>query len=474
MQFNTFIFLFFLLSVLFLYYAYPSWEGRKKILLIASYIFYSAWNPLFIFLILFSTLVDWLLAYRIFTATNQKRKNTYLILSLIVNLGALSYFKYCTFFFTAFADLLSLFEIIYIPPDWNIILPVGISFYTFQTLSYTIDVYRGKISPTRKFSDYALYVSFFPQLVAGPIVRASDFLPQCITPKIFEWEKFADGVLKFVSGLLLKLIFADTLLSPFSDILYENVSTTGTFETWIGVLAFSGQIYFDFSGYSLCAIGIAMMLGFHLPRNFQSPYGAIGFSDFWRRWHISLSQWLRDYLYISLGGNRQGPFTMYAALFFTMFLGGLWHGAGWGFLIWGSLHGAYLIFEKKIQYYSQRITLDNFYINITGAFITFLITTLTWVFFRANNFNDAKVVFQHLFQYYSSEVSVLNLGLGPLSVLVITISMFCLHFSNRKNSIDQFATALPWWIKGIYLGTSMLAIVLLTGESGNAFIYFQF
>lgn len=306
MVFNSLTFLLFFAVVTALHYVPLPWRTRKANLLLASYLFYAAWNPPFVLLLWFSTMVDWYLAGRIHQSTDDHRRRWLLSLSILTNLGLLGYFKYGYFVLNNLVGVLSAAGIEYRPADLDIILPIGISFYTFQTLSYTIDVYRRRLTPGKSFLDYALYVTFFPQLVAGPIVRAGEFLPQCLTPRRATGSQFGWGLILLVVGLFQKVVLADTLLSPVVDKVYGAGSGIGTIEAWIGTLAFSGQIFFDFAGYSTCAIGVAMCLGFSLPDNFRYPYGAIGFSEFWQRWHISLSSWLRDYLYVPLGGSRHG------------------------------------------------------------------------------------------------------------------------------------------------------------------------
>ena len=270
----------------------------------------------------------------------------YLAVSLVANFGLLGYFKYGTFLLENFlAVVRSLgWDLTLATP--SIILPVGISFYTFQTLSYTLDVYRRKTTPADSFLDYALYVTFFPQLVAGPIIRAVDFLPQCRRPKSFHGQAIGWGLCLMLLGLFEKMAVADGLLAPIAEAVYDSPAHLDFVSAWCGTFAFAGQIFLDFAGYSLCAIGAALCLGFGIQDNFRFPYAAAGFSDFWRRWHISLSSWLKDYLYIPLGGNRHGWFRTFASLMITMLLGGLWHGASWTFVVWGGLHGFYLAVER--------------------------------------------------------------------------------------------------------------------------------
>jgi len=302
------------------------WEIKKANLLLASYVFYAAWNPPFVLLLWISTLTDWFAARRMATSTGG-RKRLYLLLSIAVNLGLLGYFKYGHFIEENFLAFMSALGMDYEISPGNIILPLGISFYTFQSMSYSFDVYREKIRPADSMLDFALYVSFFPQLVAGPILRAGFFLQQLAEDNR---ERIADlglGCTLIVVGLFEKVVLADGLLAPVVETVYDATALSTSIDAWIGTLAFAGQIFFDFNGYSVIAVGLALCLGFKLPWNFLSPYAAIGFSDFWRRWHVTLSTWLRDYLYISLGGNRRGKIRTYANLAMTMLLGGLWHGA---------------------------------------------------------------------------------------------------------------------------------------------------
>jgi len=346
MVFNSLTFLVFFCVVLGLHQLPLPWRVKKGNLLAASYLFYAAWNPIFVLLLWTSTIVDWFVAKWIVRTDGRAGKRGILLLSLVVNLGFLGYFKYGTFLLENWAGLLKVFGLTYHPLVSPIVLPVGISFYTFETLSYTLEVYRGQVPPWDSFLDFALFVAFFPHLVAGPIVRAADFLPQCRTPKRVTAPQLGWGLSLLAFGLFEKVVVADALLAPVADQVYSSWEKAGCFDAWIGTLAFSGQIFFDFAGYSLCAIGAALCLGFVLKDNFHLPYAAIGFSDFWRRWHLSLSTWLRDYLYISLGGNRRGEARTYVNLMLTMLIGGLWHGASWRFVVWGGLHGMYLIVER--------------------------------------------------------------------------------------------------------------------------------
>ncbi|MCA8912762.1 MAG: MBOAT family protein, partial [Planctomycetes bacterium] len=327
MLFTSPVFLVFLLVVLLFSRLPLSWSVRKGILLLASYFFYASWNPPFVILLWVSTLVDYCVALGMARSEKPKRRKALLVVSIVVNLGILGAFKYANFLSQSFADIVGLAGGQVSFTTWNVVLPLGISFYTFQTMSYTIDVYRKKLTPTRNPLDFALYVTFFPQLVAGPIVRASDFLWQLKEPRKATGPQICWGALLFILGLFKKAFLADSVFAPVADGVYAVAAAPNALQAWVGTYAFAGQIYCDFSGYSDMAIACALMLGFRLPDNFRAPYGAIGFSDFWRRWHISLSSWLRDYLYIPLGGNRKGRIRTRINLLVTMLLGGLWHGA---------------------------------------------------------------------------------------------------------------------------------------------------
>ena len=359
MAFNSLTFLIFFAVVLAVHSLPLAWQARKTNLLLASYVFYAAWNPPFILLLWISTLTDWFAAKRMADAVGG-RKRMFLVISILVNLGLLGYFKYGTFLQENFSAMLAALGMSYDVPDSSIILPLGISFYTFQSMSYSIDVYRGKIRPSESILDFALYVSFFPQLVAGPILRASFFLKQLAEDYEHRIVDLGWGVTLITLGMFQKVVLADGLLAPVVENVYGASMTASGADAWIGTLAFAGQIFFDFNGYSIIAVGLGSCLGFHLPWNFLSPYGAVGFSEFWRRWHVTLSAWLRDYLYISLGGNRRGAVRTYVNLAATMLLGGLWHGASWLFVLWGAAHGALLVVERFLKHLFDGVKLrDN-------------------------------------------------------------------------------------------------------------------
>lgn len=484
MVFNSYTFIVFFLIVLVLHNLPFSWKVKKINLLLASYIFYAAWNPPFILLLWLSTVVDYFVGRALYRQENVAKKRLLLVISLIGNLGMLCFFKYGGFLLDNFVTLVNLLGIDFHPAEPNIILPAGISFYTFTTLCYTIDMYHKRSEPVKSLLDFSLFVTFFPHLVAGPIVRPPQLVPQFETPRKANNKQLIDGLLLLSLGLFMKVVLADGMLAGTADQVFAYVGPLATIDTWMGVLAFSGQIFFDFAGYSTCAIGAAMCLGFVLPENFRYPYGAIGFSDFWRRWHITLSAWLRDYLYIPLGGNRKGESRTYINLMLTMLLGGLWHGASWTFVAWGGLHGIYLWIEKiirdQIAKASSRpalttagLTISN---NPSAAFIyalfTFFLITLTWVFFRATTFEQAWQMLSSMFGIIKDGPAILK-SIDVIKVWVIISLMVITHWWMRDTSVMKLAYKIPWWLTGIVWALMLLAI-MLSQESSSSFIYFQF
>lgn len=471
MLFNSLIFIAFLIPVLLLYYStFLSWDFKKGMLLFASYLFYGLWNPPLVLLLWISTLIDWTAGKKLAIEENKNRRKLWLFLSMFVNLGFLAFFKYGDFLLENFTLLVNSFGIEYQAQPMNIILPMGISFYTFQTMSYTIDMYNKKIERARTFLDFSLYVTFFPQLVAGPIVRTKDLISQFYEPKRATINQFVWGLFLLTLGLFLKVVCADTLLSGSSDDVFKSTKVLNFWDAWTGTLAFSGQIFFDFAGYSTCAIGIALMLGIILPDNFKYPYGSIGFSDFWKRWHISLSSWLRDYLYIPLGGNQFGITRMYVALMLTMLLGGLWHGAAWTFIVWGGLHGCFLIVEKLFKKYIHlKITAWN---GILFAFLTFTCVNFSWVFFRAREFGTAWNMIKSMLCLNGSGEKILP-SFDIIKVFSLIGILFISHWYMRHTSLKEVSEKMSPWALGIVWAFMFLLIAIAQG-SGEQFIYFQF
>ncbi|MDZ4148689.1 MAG: MBOAT family O-acyltransferase [Flavobacteriaceae bacterium] len=471
MLFNSLSFVVFLVIVLALYYLkLLSWTNKKRMLLFVSYVFYGLWNPPLVILLWISTMVDWIAGNKLAKEENQKNRNLWLLLSMSVNLGFLAFFKYGNFLLENFTAMVNSIDIYYHPQKMDIILPMGISFYTFQTMSYTIDMYNRKTQPAKTFLDFALYVTFFPQLVAGPIVRAGDLISQFYEEKRATVNQFIWGLFLFTIGLFEKVVLADTLLSKTADDVFSAGKILNSLDSWTGTLAFSGQIFFDFAGYSTCAIGIALMLGMVLPDNFRYPYASLGFSDLWKRWHITLSSWLKDYLYIPLGGNRYGVTRMYAALMITMLLGGLWHGAAWTFVVWGGLHGTYLILERlQRQYLPFKITPQN---GIFLAFLTFTCVNITWVFFRAREFSTAWNMIKSMLFINTGGEKILQ-SFDIIKVLTIIFLMFLCHWFMRNTSLKEVSLKTSPWVLGIVWAFMFLLIAIAQG-SGEQFIYFQF
>ena len=472
MLFNSFTFLVFLAVVLGAYYLLPlGWRGQKLMLTAASFLFYAAWNPPFIVLLWFSTVVDWYAARGIAGAATPARKRLWLLVTLGVNLGLLSFFKYGGFLLENFVALAASVGIAYAPPAWDIILPVGISFYTFQTLSYTLDVYLGRMKPAQSFLDYAFFVAFFPQLVAGPIVRAAEFLPQCVAPKRAGHDQLAWGLILVVVGLFGKIVMADGMFAPAVEAVYDPTLSPGFAAAWLGTIAFAGQIFCDFAGYSTCACGLALCFGFSLPRNFKHPYAALGFSDFWRRWHISLSTWLRDYLYIPLGGNRGGATER--NLMITMLLGGLWHGASWNFVIWGGLHGGYLVAERKLR--ASPLAAAALWQQASGRLAigaaTFIAVCFAWVFFRAADLPQSMRILGAMLG--SAPAGAAALPPTALWAAVAAVGLLGTQVLLRDTSLDEAWAKAPRWLVTAALAAMLVAIATMPGED-RAFIYFQF
>jgi alginate O-acetyltransferase complex protein AlgI len=473
--FNSLTFLVFFVLVLALHRLPLPWTAKKLNLLVASYVFYAAWNPPFVILLWLSTIVDWRIARGIWNARDRSpaARRTWLFGSLAANLGFLGFFKYGEFLLENWQALMASIGVEYVPPDWNIILPVGISFYTFQTMAYTLDVYLGRSKPLDSFLDFALFVTFFPQLVAGPIVRPGQLVPQFAGPRQATRDQLLWGLALMVLGLFMKVVIADGGLAASADAVFGSQKPLGFADAWLGTLAFSGQIFCDFAGYSTIAIGAALCLGFALPDNFRMPYAAIGFSDFWRRWHISLSTWLRDYLYIPLGGNRGSEARTYVNLMLTMLLGGLWHGASWTFVVWGGLHGFYLAAERWIR---SRTAVQGdpagAWNRLALALTTYLLVNVTWVFFRAEDFAGARRVLAGMAGLAAEPAAVLP-TVFMVKVAVIVAGMVAVQWLMRNRRLEDVVARTPWWLTGFVLAAMLFAVITTQG-SGEAFIYFQF
>lgn len=478
MIFSTTIFLAFFTFVFIVYWFFlglvKDGDNRLKarilFLLLASYYFYMSWNPTFILLILFSTLVDYFAGREIHSTSSKRKKRLFLIISLVVNLGFLAYFKYTNFFLDTINQITGSNYFL------NIILPVGISFYTFQSMCYTIDIYYGKMKPSKDFFEFSLYVSFFPQLVAGPIVRAKDFIPQLKVNQFFRQINFQLAANYFIMGLVKKVLIADNM-APISDAIFADPAQYGTLATWVGVMAYAIQIYCDFSGYSDMAIGVAALLGFKLMENFNMPYIATNITEFWRKWHISLSTWLRDYLFIPLGGSRGTRAMYHRNLMITMLLGGLWHGASWNFVVWGGMHGAALILHKLYKVnISDKIRLGNIssklYNSISWA-VTMAFVCVTWVFFRAQTFGDSWQVIKNMFLFKESVGYSVPAGFLLLLTLVFVGHFFGAKFFDKIEN-DQGHLFRKPYIQAVLWGVAIFVVLLFGQDDNQAFIYFQF
>ena len=446
------------------YLLLPGWSVRKSFLLLASYVFYAAWNPAYVLILAFSTTLDWWLARRLAAAEGERRRKALLTVSLVANLGLLGFFKYGGFVLANLQSLFGALGVAYQPPGWDIVLPVGISFYTFASLSYTIDVYRREIDGRTGLRDYALFVAFFPHLVAGPIVRARALLPQLAKPSLPSMDQAAYGIVLVLIGLFCKSVFADRMFAPVVDAVYNSPGhdIVGSLAAFFG---FAAQIYFDFGGYSLCAIGLALCFGFAFPDNFRFPYGARGFSDFWRRWHISLSTWLRDYLYIPLGGNRGSAWATSRNLMLTMLLGGLWHGASWMFVAWGGLHGMFLIAERAWRSRWSGTTWRGADAVLTVT--TFLLVCVAWVPFRASSPAAAWAFLQGFARPGHGEPA-------QWMALAAALAMFAWQWRMRDTSLDDWLARMPEGSRAAIGATCLIGIFLASGGDERAFIYFQF
>tara|TARA_Y100001958_G_C21240199_1_gene567670 strand:+ start:251 stop:1684 length:1434 start_codon:yes stop_codon:yes gene_type:complete len=477
MLFNSFIFLIFLFIVVVIYYNVGI-KYRKLFLLVSSYIFYGYWDYRFTTLLVISTLVDFFIGRKLFEAKENKEKKELLFLSVCVNLGILVLFKYYDFFVDSFSVIAGQFNQNLDYLHLNIILPVGISFYTFQTMSYTIDIYRDKIKPTKSIIDFAVFVSFFPQLVAGPIERARNLLPQIATNKLPSKEQINGGIVLIVMGLFKKVLIGDTT-GRIVDQIFSQPEIYKSPELLSALILFSIQIYADFSGYSNIARGTAKILGFELMKNFEQPYLSRNITEFWRRWHISLSSWLKDYLYISLGGNRKGEYRTYLNLFITMLLGGLWHGASWNFVIWGGLHGLYLSIHK-VMLRGRKVKLTSYLYKgfysflsyIIHVILTYTIVLFTWLFFRATDFDTSTYFIQKMIYWENSDLSARFFTITFFFV-VITLLYDFIEYRTKHHSFLVLIRNKPLRM-GILMAVFLVILLFMFNTDPLPFMYFQF
>ncbi len=474
--FTSGFFLFLFTGFMLIYFLLHKHHRAKAtfVTLFSLYFYYKS-SGIYFLILIFSTVVDYILASLIFNANSKIIKKIILIISLILNLGMLAYFKYTNFFYQIYCDITN-----HSFTPLSIFLPVGVSFFTFQSLSYTIDIYRGTLKPVKNILDYAFFVTFFPQLVAGPIVRASDFIPQIFKPVFVTDKMIGRAVFLIAGGMLKKIVIADYISANFVDRIFDNPTLYTGLENLVGVYGYALQIYCDFSGYSDIAIGIALLMGFHFNINFNSPYRSKNITEFWRRWHISLSTWLKDYLYISLGGNQKGKIRTYFNLFITMVLGGLWHGAGLRFILWGALHGMALAIHKLYLQIlpvkqASKYKVIRWISSLIGIIITFNFVCFCWIFFRAEDMKVAAQILNQIAFHFNYKI-LLDFILGYKLVLILMLVGYILHFvtSSFKNSIQDTITQLPLLFKIFILIIVIMIVVQFKSADIQPFIYFQF
>lgn len=462
MLFNSFHFFAFFSVVLILNHLLRRREGlRRWMLLIASAYFYGQWSWFYLILIYTTVIVDFTVGRHIYRRLHPRGA---LFVSLAVNLGILSFFKYGNFLGSNIAHNLAWLGI---ETQWSgldFLLPVGISFYTFQSLSYTLDLYRRELEPRRSLRDYALFVTFFPQLVAGPIVRASEFFRELDHKLHVSSRSMQVGLSLIIMGLVKKIVFADNL-APIVEQAFSDPTAVSGWQLLIATYAFAFQIYFDFSGYTDIAIGVARTLEFRFPKNFDHPYTALSIGEFWRRWHMTLSRWLRDYLYISLGGNRKGRYRTLANLMTTMLLGGLWHGAAWNFVIWGGLHGLYLALERLLaRWFKFRLPAT------VHWFITFQLVSFAWIFFRADDFATSKTIIAKIAQMGTEPMLA---GVEAYQVVLLFLLILAHWAGARLRLRERLYTSKPL-VWGATTACMLVSMLIWAPSESMPFIYFQF
>jgi alginate O-acetyltransferase complex protein AlgI len=463
--FNSYTFAIFLPIVLGGYWLLRGHRRQNLLLLIASYVFYGAWDVRFLLLMWFTTLVDYVVGRKLQGEPDDEVRRWVLIVSLVVNLGVLATFKYFGFFTDSFAGLAESVGLQINPPTLQLLLPIGISFYTFHGISYTVDVYRRRIDAVDDLPTFAVFVAYFPQLVAGPIGRATVQLPQFQSDRTPpDGDTARSGVWLILIGLVKKIVIADSV-APLVNETWAAPGSESAASLVLAAIGFSLQIYGDFSGYTDIARGVSRLFGIELLRNFDQPYLSRNITEFWRRWHISLSTWLRDYLYVPLGGNRKGVSRTSFNLFATMLLGGLWHGAAWTFVIWGALHGAFLMISHR----RNRPILTGLR-SIPSVVTTFGLVTFAWIFFRADSLRSALEFIEGIVTLRGGAIDFSLLALlafvGKLALLI--------DAAQRVKGDDAFLASLPSPLQGATVGASILLLVVFSGGAGEPFIYFQF
>lgn len=475
MLFNSAEYGVFLVVVFALFWATARYQMvRLTLLLLASYIFYASWNLSYLGLIIFSSAVDYFIGLGMGATDDKRKRKALLITSLVVNLGMLATFKYFNFFVDSIEDGMQVLGTTVSLPHLDVLLPVGISFYTFQTLSYSIDLYRGRLEPCRNPLKFFVYVAFFPQLVAGPIVRAVEFLPQLDQDPKVTARQVTQGAALIMSGLIKKVAIGDYLAVNFVDRVFDTPEMFSSLENMLAVYGYGVQIYCDFSGYTDIAIGSALLLGFQMPLNFNRPFKADSIQDFWRRWHITLSTWLRDYLYIPLGGSRVSAAKIYRNLFLTMLLGGLWHGAAWHYVIWGAAHGALLACTRGWQDIRKARGIDTRkwgWYKPLAIFLTFQFVSFTWILFRCEDMEKAWVMMKR--------IGAMTMGYGNITATVMLLiwGMYAYHIFTpiawRERAIAVYHS-MPMALKVAVLVAIIIVLQQVAQVELQAFIYFQF
>ncbi len=471
MLFNSFVFWIFFFIVICLYRGI-SHTGQNRMLLVASYVFYGYWDYRFLSLIFISTVIDYFVSQALANNNELRVRKRILSISIISNLGILGFFKYFDFFSQELSTVLGSVGLDISLPMLNIILPVGISFYTFQTMSYTIDVFKGETKPAKSFLDFALYVSFFPQLVAGPIERSSHLLPQILKPRKTTENDFSEGLYHVLIGLFKKIVIADNMAPIVNSIFSTPTADLSGMEVLVGVYAFAFQIYGDFSGYSSIAQGIAKWMGFDLMWNFKMPYFSVSPSDFWQRWHISLSSWLRDYLYIPLGGNKSGSLLTFRNLMITMLLGGLWHGAGWTFMLWGLYHGllliGYRVFESNVN--DQQTSLFTFK-HLFKIVLMFHFICGSWLIFRAESLQQISGMLSSLFfNFHITDFALFSVAM----ILFFSGPLMVFEFWLEKTRDKLIILNVNWMYRAVFYTYLVLMMIVFPPDNPQDFIYFQF
>lgn len=482
MSFNSLSFVLFFTAVLALYFSIPH-RFRWILLLAASYYFYMCWKMGYVVLILAATLVNYLCGLQMGRTADRGKRKKYVVLSLVASLGLLLAFKYFNFFNESTRQLFDKLNLAYHVPMLKVLLPVGISFYTFQALSYTIDVYRGRKEPERHIGIFALYVAFFPQLVAGPIERATNLLPQFRRKNDFDYQNLREGLLLVLWGMFKKVVIADRLALYVNQV-YNNTSDYQGLPLIVATYFFAFQIYCDFSGYSDIARGTARTMGYDIMNNFERPYFAKSIPEFWRRWHISLSTWFRDYLYIPLGGNRCSKVRWCFNILIVFVLSGLWHGANWTFVIWGTLHGVWQVISvltgKFRASFTGRFKENNSGLKVIRVFVTFHFVCLGWIFFRANSLSDALYIIRHI------PINILNTAklaepfksLGEfwfIFALLLISALLFVQVLQRSRPGTQFLNVRPTWLRWSFYYIIIFAIIIFAVVAEESqFIYFQF